>query len=529
MRAQDAETLVPVGQGRGWTAAVFAAAMLVRAAAAWPAGKFRADPDALLPAMRTLDILQGTFHVFHTRVRFGCVESYLHAPFVALLGPTRFAVTFAPLIENVCAVFCLWVLARHALPWCAALLATLFFAAPAVRAFDVTQGATGYATVLATGVATLALAAEWVERPRAMTGAALGLAAGLGLWCSIQTLSCSLAAALWLLFASPRPSRRLLIPVAAAGFVLGALPWLAYNATHAFASLRDNYGATPTHSLASAVANLGYGLTGGFVELVGGPIAGGTIPKIAAVLVSFHVLAVAWFVAAGLRGRLGRAWALPALAALLSTIFFSVSSAGDYRSQTVRFFILCGPLVAVSSGLFVRDLWRRWPAAGVVVMAGVVAIHVGDYEMPWSGTRALRRAAAVEDANLLTFLDEERIGAIIGDYWSVYSFNYLSGGRLRAISADPIVDYHDYGSRLPARGVRWALVGDEPGVVERWAARAGPAGTWAHVGRYAILVPDPDPPDETSAEFQKRLQRSFLLPDRIVKSYSQEPPLGLWR
>jgi hypothetical protein len=525
MRARDAEALIPVEPGRGWTAAVFAAAVLVRVAAAWPAGKFQADPDALLPAMRTLDILQGRFHVFHTRVRFGGVESYLHVPFVALLGPTRFAVTFAPLIENVLAVFCLWVLTRHTLSRPAALLATLFFAVPAARLFDVT----GYATVLATGVTTLALAAAWSERPRAITAVALGLAAGLGLWCSIQTLSCSLAAVLWFVFGDCRPPRRRLLPTASAGFVLGALPWLAYNATHAFESLRNNYGATPTRSLAGAVSNLLYGLTGGFVELVGGPDSGGVIPPLAAFAVVFHVAAVAWFVAAGLRGRLGRAWALPALAALLSLVFFGVSSAGDSHSQSIRFFVLCGPLVAASSGLLVWDIGRRLPAAGVVVTAGLVALHLGGYEMPWSETRELRRRAASEDARLLAFLDGERIGAIIGDYWSVYSFNYLSGGRVRAISADPIVDYHDYGSRLPARDVRWALVGDEPGVVERWAARAGPAGTWARVGRYTILLPEPNPPAETSAEFQRRLQLSFLVPHRVVTSYSHEPPLGLWR
>ena len=149
--------------------------------------------------------------------------------------------------------------------------------------------------------------------------------------------------------------------------------------------------------------------------------------------------------------------------------------------------------------------------------------------MPWSETRALRREAAADDARLLAFLDENGIDAIVGDYWSVYSFNYLSGGRVRAISADPIVDYHDYGSRLASTGVRWALVGDEPGVVERWAARAGPDGAVTRVGRFTVLLPDPNPPDAASREFRERLQRSFLLPERIVTADTKELPLALWR
>ena len=42
-------------------------------------------------------------------------------------------------------------------------------------------------------------------------------------------------------------------------------------------------------------------------------------------------------------------------------------------------------------------------------------------------------------------------------------------------------------------------------------------------------MPVPNPPAETSAEFQRRLQLSFLLPERVVKTETQELPLALWR
>lgn len=513
MRNWDAGPLVPAGPGRGWTVAVFAAAVLVRVSAAWPVGRFPSDPDALLPAMRTLDILEGRFHVFHTRVRFGAVESYLLTPFVALLGPTREAVTIALFLEGLLAVFCVWTLAARILPRPQALLATLFFAVPAHRLF----AATGYGTVLAAGVATLALAAAYDARPRAVTGVALGLAAGLGLWCSIQTLSCTAAAGLWLFRGARRPSRGLLLPAAGAGFVLGALPWLAFNATHAFESLRNNYGATPTRGVTAALLNAFYALTGGFVELAGGPASGPTVPLLAALATAFNGAAIAWFVAAGLRGRTGRAWALPALAALFSLVFFSVSSAGEFHAESIRFFLLCGPLVAVSAGALAGAVWRRLPPAGLLLAVALVAFHLAAYEAPWSEARRRRRDEAAGDARLLAFLSEERIGAILGDYWSVYSFNYLSAGRIRAIASDPIVDYHEYGARLPDHGVRWALVSDVPGAVEAWAARAGPRGRALQVDRYTVLLPDPNPPEASSADFARRLQLSFLLPERIVK------------
>ena len=111
-----------------------------------------------------------------------------------------------------------------------------------------------------------------------------------------------------------------------------------------------------------------------------------------------------------------------------------------------------------------------------------------------------------EDTRLLEFLRGEKIDAIIGDYWSVYPFNFLSVGRIRAISADPGVDYHEYGDRLPDYGVRWALVSGVPGVVETWKA---PMGTTKHVGRYTVLLPDQNPSPVSWTLLRRRLQETF--------------------
>jgi hypothetical protein len=515
--------------GHGWLASVFAVALLVRTVVAFFSGKFPSDSDALLTGMRTLDILAGRFHVFYVRVRLGALESYLHVPFVALLGATRPALSFAPLLEGVLAVYFVWLLAKRVFPPPVALVSALFFAVPAVPFLETTSLPWLCGTILTTGTAVLALAAIYDEQPGPLAGFALGVAAGLGLWCSIQTLSCTLAAGLWLLARGRRIPRRSLAITAGGGLLLGGLPWFAYNLAHRFESLRDNYGTDPTRSFGLVFANAFYTLTEGLPRLLTPSPPDGTALLIVWCLLLFHAVAVVWFVASSLRSSRSGPWALPALAALLSVVFFCVSSAGQTRDTTVRFFTLCYPMVAIADGLLVTSLWRRSRPAGIFLATTVLTLHAAAYDSPWSDERRQRREGAADDARLLEFLRGERIDAIIGDYWSVYPFNYLSGGRVRAISADPIVDYHDYGSRLPAHGVRWAVVGDEPGVVERWAARAGPEGTRVQVGRYTVLLPDPNPPAETSAEFQKRLQLSFLAPERIVRSYSKEPPLGLWR
>ena len=513
---------------RGGIAAVLGIAVLVRAAAAWPTGKFPADPDALLPGMRALDILSGHLPVFASPARLGALESYLDAPFVALLGPTRPAVLIAVILEGLAAVAFVWLLARRIVEPRAALLAALFIAVPAPHFLEVANRATGYASVLATGCAVLALAAAWDERPTLLTAFGLGVAAGLAWWCSIQTLSCTAAAGIWLSLQWRRPSRLRLALAVAGGFVLGALPWIATSIRHDFDSLRKNYGATPVRGIGSAVSNAAYALTSGFADLVGSSRAGIAF-WFAVAAVFFHVAAVVWFVRNSVRRSPRGAWLLPVLAAVFSILLFSISAAGDRHEESVRLFILCYPLVAIAGGALAADISSRSLAAGALVTAGIIFVHLSGYERPWSETRARRREAAADDSRLVAFLDSERIGAVIGDYWSVYSLNYLSGGRVRAISADPVADYHDYGNRLPSSGIRWALVGDEPGVVERWASRAGVDGAWSRVGRFTVLLPDPNPPEAPSAEFQRRMQLSFLLPERIVKEYAKDSPLGLWR
>ncbi|MFI5198255.1 MAG: hypothetical protein ACHQJD_06520, partial [Thermoanaerobaculia bacterium] len=352
----------------------------------------------------------------------------------------------------------------------------------------------------------LALAALYDEEPKPSVGLALGIAAGLGLWCSIQTLSCTAAAGLWLLSRRRIPRLSLAI-TGGAGVLLGGLPWFAYNVEHGFESFRNNYGADLTRSFESVLANALYGLTEGLPRLLTWPSGGAASRLSASCLLLFHAAAVIWLVASGLRTSRRGAWALPALAALFSFVFFCVSSAGGTRDTTVRFFILCYPLVAIADGLLVTSLWRRSRPAGILLAAAVLALHAAAYEAPWSKERRLRLEEASEDARLLEFLRDEKIDAILGDYWSVYPFNFLSAGRIRAVSADPGVDYHEYGDRLPDYGVRWALVSGVPGVVEKWRA---PPGAVKHIGRYTVLLPDQNPSPVSWTVLRQRLQRSFF-------------------
>ncbi len=509
------------------TAAVFVLAAAARLGTGVPSGKFPADADALLGGMRALDVLAGGRPVFVNPPRLGALEAWLSAPFVALLGPTRPAVFSVAFLESMLAVAFVWLLARHTLGARGAFFAGLVAALAPPAVLDVTTRPGGYGAIFACGAAVLALAAAWDAAPRRSTAAAFGLAAGLAFWCSIQTLAPTLAAAVWL-FTRRTDGAGRRAAAAAGGALAGAAPWLLSAARHGAETIRGNYGATPVSGAAEALSNLFWAVTGGFRELVGVRLyaepGGG-----ATALALLQGLVVLWFLATAASRAAPGTWRLPALAALLALAFFSVSSAGSLHHRTARLLLFVWPLVVVADGAALAAAFRRSRLAGGSLAVLLAAFHVSGYEAPWSDTRAMRREGAREDAALLDVLVRERIEALLGDYWSVYPFNYLSGGRVRAIASDPIVDYLAYARRLPPSGARWALASDEPGVVERWVERAGLRGSSRRVGRFTLFLPEPNPPAEPTDVFKERVQRAFLLPTRLVPSDRTEPPLGLWR
>jgi dolichol-phosphate mannosyltransferase len=503
---------------------VFLIGAVVRTVAAFPLHKFPADADALLTGMRALDILEGRFHVFYSSVRIGALESYLHAPWVLLLGPTRLALSIVPVLENTLTIFFFWLLAREVLSRRAACLALVLFAVPTPNYIFWTYMPNGYATIMLLGVAVLALAARWDRHPTGQLAAGLGVAAGFGVWCSLQTLSCLAGSVLWLLLGG-RLRRGRLVLGATLGFVIGALPWLTYNVVYPLGAFRGNYGTRPASGLSAVVSNASYAVRGSLADLLAS-----TEPQTAPsssihvalrkpalvlyVLATVFVVTVLWASRRGGEGKVSiRAWTLPALAAIFSLALFSVSAAGQFRGMTSRYLFFCYPFLVLAIAFLISRISQQLPAAGFVLAGGLLVFHVSGYFLPWSELRRTWQGMAGEDSRLLDTLRQNNVDAILGDYWSVYPVNYLSGGRMRAISAEPWADYYNYGDRLPEVGVRWALVSAVPDLVEKWVHRAKLPGRLGRDGRYTYFVPVVNPAPVCSHDFILRMQTSFNSPE----------------
>jgi hypothetical protein len=86
------------------------------------------------------------------------------------------------------------------------------------------------------------------------------------------------------------------------------------------------------------------------------------------------------------------------------------------------------------------------------------------------------RRAAESDARIVSFLEGRGIGAVFGNYWTVYPLNFLSTERLLGIPTFAPTDYYGYSGHLAARPAAWAIMAWSPEERDRLALRVGARG-----------------------------------------------------
>jgi hypothetical protein len=465
--------------------AVLAAGALLRVLAAFPSFRPPQQSDSTMTGLTAFEILRGDLQVFlFDGTRLGALESYLHLPVFALFGASRATLSVAPAVMGVALLAVFGALARELLGPEEGLVALLLLAVPSPVVLLWNLLPFGYVETLFFIAAVLLFAVRVANRgPEPLSLAGFGLAAGLGWWGSALSLAGTLPAALWIALQRPGLLRswRAMAP-AAAGLVAGALPWIAFNIKYPLASFtggpKGNFAFRSAGGLDQFLDNaerlLGEVLPGlllraecprpAFLAVLAGAIHG------AAFLLSLAQ------VTRSARLRQLSPLLLPLLVAGCTGGFFVVSAAGAIPGDVLRYIVpigLAAPLLLAH--LLVRTAaWSRSVAVALLLL--LLAVHVSGFCLPWSPVRIEQRRLARAEDRLLALLEERRVGWVFGPYWDVYSLNFLSGETLRAVPELPPTDYHDYGRKLSAVPVPFALVYREPGAARDLARRAGLAG-----------------------------------------------------
>jgi len=223
---------------------VIVLAVLFRLPLAWQGAAGYVTPDGALSGIVALHAKSGIDHpVFVPHVPYsGSLKSHLTAPLLAFIDPARaFAlVSIFFYAAFVAAVYRLGERAAPGKPWTATAAALYLVFAPAfVTRYSLSNDG-NYVEVLALGSWALVLAAGWArsgEPPPLASAAAAGLLLGLAFWCHILAAIHLATVALVLLNLA---GRRFLKPALAlaAGWILGDLPGLVWNARNGWASFR---------------------------------------------------------------------------------------------------------------------------------------------------------------------------------------------------------------------------------------------------------------------------------------------------
>jgi hypothetical protein len=177
---------------------------------------------------------------------------------------------------------------------------------------------------------------------------------------------------------------------------------------------------------------------------------------------------------------------------------FVFSASGTFPGPTVRYVLPMAFVFAAALGLAADFVGRRNRYAALLVAVPVLVFNLSGYYWPWTAQRRKWAEDGRRDAQALRFLQANQVSWICGEYWTVYPFNFLSGGRLKAAPYELEYDFYRLGSSLP--NGRMALVSTSRDV-DQWARVAGLQGSVFQVGSgYVILLPSTNPPPEESSQ-----------------------------
>jgi hypothetical protein len=357
----------------------------------------------------------------------GTLEPAVAAAVFAVVGSGVVALKLTTLGVFVAATVLTWRVGIRTVGPAAALVgAALFWVFPAFLVWWTTKARSYYGMGVLLGLVALLLVLRLRERDSRMDAAGLGLALGLGWWTTPGIAMVAVPALAWLLVR--RRSALRLAPLALPGLLLGAAPWVAWNARNGWLSLDFTPLAAEESTFAERLEHLfvhvlptWFGMRVPFsLEWVAGPLLGWTVVA----------LALAAFVVALLRRpqRLE-----PLLVVIAAFPLLYALSAYTYYFAEPRYVVYVGPLLALLLG----RAFTAPPAAAAAVAVAVVLSTVGLARMERDRLFQPEVAEGRPSGDLkpvIDLLEREGERYVLANYWIAYRLSFESAERVIATS-----------------------------------------------------------------------------------------------
>ncbi len=440
------------------------------------------DGDEAAEGIAAIDILHGHLAIVESGGHYlGAIESYVLAPFIAVFGPTQFAIRVALSLVGAAYVLAMYGLARQLFAGRAAALVMAAIAA-VFPLFAVSYGvrARDYGLLLLFVALCLMLAIRlaWPDGLRGRAGWGLfGFTAGVGMWnhslLLLTLLICALMIGLQLWREGFRPAELQGVAIAVVFAVIGFAPWLGYNLDTNLGSLSSLGQATQHHGTLRAVREV-FGIAipvfmgARRLASCGPPVFPWQLADVAVVgLIATTIWLRRRSVVALLQLRWTRLAPVDFVLLLLPLTLLSVS-VGPFNGASCepRYMIAAAiPLVAMVTLATVLPWRGRWlVAAATAILIGLTAVTVAN-AIPERGIFPFfDTPTAVDLPRAIAVLEANEPGPMWANYWLARPLQYFSNERL------PVGEYGGYVGfpglqAVPAAAPRpsWVFLENDPG------------------------------------------------------------------
>jgi hypothetical protein len=393
------------------------------------------NADEAVVGLIARHVLDGELTTFYWGQAYGgSQEALLTAPLFWVAGSSWLALRAIPLALDVVAVLLVWRVGRRTIGERAGVVAAcLFWIWPPFVLFQLVHQQGFYASNVVYCALLLLLALRLVERPDRSRVGLFGLVLGLAFWQTAQIVPVAAGVIGWIVWKQARRLRRLWVAVPFA--VLGALPWIVWNARNDWESLSmPDYGdkAHSLRLLASPVLPMMVGLRAPFSAQL-------LLPRALAYLI--YVGLIAAFVYGAFKARRTSSSILYVVAAVFPFVYM-ISPKTVFSLGTPRFIVVLGPVLALLLAQVATTYAR---AALILALAGVVSVVTLQRMDAWFrqarppttyakgfGARQAVQAVPRDLGSLVSALDTLGLKHVYADYWLAYRLDFDTRERIVA-------------------------------------------------------------------------------------------------
>jgi Dolichyl-phosphate-mannose-protein mannosyltransferase len=394
--------------------------------------------DEAVVGLMVRHLLHGQFATFYWGQAYGgSQEVLLTAPLFWVAGASWLSLRIVPIVLSGVAALLVWRVGRRMIGEPGAIgAAALIWVWPPWMVWAVTHQLGFYASDVVYGALLLLLGLRVVERPDGIRIGLFGLVLGLAFWQTSQIVPVAVGVIVWTVWQQPRCLRLVWVAVGLA--LIGALPWLVWNARHGWASLQIPAGVSSTYA----------GRLRGFLSPVLPMILGLRIRTTEARLlpevltVGLYALLVGLFVYGAYRTR-HRASSLLFVVMIVFPFVWALSGRTALDTDP-RYVVVLVPVITL---LIAHVMSTPFRAGMTIAVALVVTVAVLQrMEGP-----PLLPAAPRNITPLLVLLDKLKIDRVYAPYWAAYVIDFDSQERIIAVeNGFDAVTFRAAQAQLPA-------------------------------------------------------------------------------